>query len=757
MRMLLGSSILLFLGLNWIFPLQMDIPYSQLILSTEDEVMGAYLSEDDKWRLFLEKEEITPLVEEAFLLKEDRFFYWHPGVNPVSVVRALFRNLQQAKRTSGASTITMQVARMLDPKARSYSNKVIEMFRAFQLELRFSKKEILRLYLNLAPYGGNIEGIKSASFLYLGKLPATLSPSEIAMLTVIPNRPNSIGFKGDRNELFAEKNRWLRYFQERGWIESETLADALKEQIQAKRRSISFTAPHLCRRLHQSHPRQAIVRTHISMNLQQKGERLVHQYIERLKYRAISNAAALIIENESGKVMSYIGSADFNDLASQGKVDGVQAVRSPGSTLKPFLYALAFEQGLATPNSTVNDVPLNLGGYSPENYDLKYNGRVSISYALAQSLNIPAVKTLHQTGVLDFIELLGKGGMESIKADRKDLGLSMILGGCGVRLEEMANLYRTLANQGMCSNLNFTKASESLLRFQLIDPSACFMTSKILQELDRPDFPSDWKYGSGAPEIAWKTGTSYGRRDAWSIGYNSKYTVAVWVGNFDGTGVPDLSGAEVATPLLFELFGTLPGASIENWLKPSQKIDLRKVCSNTGLKPSQYCTDIVFDHFIPGVSPYQTCNCRQLIWLNETEDTSFCNSCRGDRKLHQSALLVLPPDLLRYYENTGMAYEKIPVHQVNCTRIFQDDKPRITNPTNGAEYLLEKGSGQKLSFTADVAADVKKIYWYANDRYLGHTSVGKNFLFEAKPGELKISCADDKGRSSSIKVLVKHY
>jgi len=757
LRISSGIGLLLFLILHWYFPLTVSIPYSQLVLSSEDEVMGAFLSTDDKWRLYLEDEEITPTIEEAFLLKEDRYFYWHPGVNPVAVVRALFKNIHNGKRTSGASTITMQLARMLNPKERTYSNKLVEMFRAFQLELKYSKKEILRLYLNLAPYGSNVEGIKSAAFLYLGKLPETLSPSEIAALTVIPNRPNSLGFYGDKQALFKEKNRWLRYFASHNWINSDYLEDALLEQVQAERRNIAFHAPHLCRRIHEQTPNKPIVRTSIQLNLQRRSQQLVYQYIERLKHRQISNAAALVLDNQTGAVLAYVGSADFMNSSAQGQVDGVQAIRSPGSTLKPFLYAASMQEGLFTPKSTFNDVPINLGGYSPENYDMTYKGRVSLEFALAQSLNIPAVNALHQLGVYDFVELLSKGGMRQIKADRKDLGLSMILGGCGVQLDELANLYRCMANDGWWTETSFYHDAATNLRFSLLRPEVCFMTTQILQKLERPEFPSDWKYGTKAPNIAWKTGTSYGRRDAWSIGFNKEFTVAVWAGNFDGTGVPDLSGAEIATPLLFDLFQGLPNVSAEDWLKPTGKLNIRSVCAATGQKPGAYCKDVIFDHFIPGISPYLPCSCHELFWLNESKDTVFCMSCKGNRHLQQEALEVLPPELIRFYDDHSISYNKLPVHNLNCTRIFQGDEPRITNPTHDAEYLLEKGSGQQMSFTADVAADAKWVYWYADDQYLGRCKPGKSFQYMPPSGELKISCADDKGRTTRMVVRVKYY
>jgi len=305
----------------------------------------------------------------------------------------------------------------------------------------------------------------------------------------------------------------------------------------------------------------------------------------------------------------------------------VQAVRSPGSTLKPFVYGMAIEKGLLCPKQVLYDVPVNLGGYSPENYDMHFNGAIPAEKALAQSLNIPAVKVLQEVGVNEFTQRLAQGGLKQIKEDEKKLGLSMILGGCGVRLEELVGLYASLANAGEFHELRYVNTDSIPFSFQWMKREAAFLVSEILTGVTRPDLPSNWQMGASVPHIAWKTGTSYGRRDAWSIGYNAEYTIGVWVGNFNNEGVPGLNGADMATPLLFRLFETLQPRSSQHWLYPPEGLAMREICSETGQVPGPYCINKSSDYFLPGISRSPTCTCREKLWVNLREHTLYCRSC----------------------------------------------------------------------------------------------------------------------------------
>lgn len=745
-----------FLLLDTLMPLRVNLNYSSLVLSEEGRPLAAYLSSEDKWRLYLEEKEITTTLKEAFLLKEDRFFYFHPGFNPVSLFRALFQNMSGGKRISGASTITMQVVRLLQPRARTYGNKAVEIIKALQLEWHFSKDEILRLYLNLVPYGGNVEGIKSASFLYFQCLPEQLSPAQIATLAVVPNRPNSWRLQPDNEALKEARNRWLQFFYDKNWIDEAVLDAALEEDLQIERKVWEPVAPHLCRRLFTQY-RTPIIQSHIRYSAQRKCEEITKNYSERIKGVHITNASVIVIDNRTRKVIAYSGSADFMDKDNQGEVDGVLAIRSPGSTLKPFIYGLAIEKGIITPKTIVYDVPCNFSGYTPENYDKQFNGALSVQAALSRSLNIPAVGVLHEYGVPEFITRLNELGLRQIGKDKTKLGLSMILGGCGVSLESLSNGFATLACNGTYTPLRYVEQDSGLLSYSWIKPEASFLISEILCTVARPDLPSAWQMGKSVPRIAWKTGTSYGRRDAWSIGYNDDYTIGVWVGNFNNEGVPDLNGAEMATPLLFQLFEAIQGRGKTHWLFPPKELSLRKICTETGQVPGENCIHFGTDYYLPGISKHQNCGCRKEFQLSNDLKISYCKTCVPDEGWVGKVFPVYPPGLIRYFEDKKISYENIPPHNPLCTRIFQESGPRIVTPTDQSEYLIEKEEVSQLSLVAEVDARVKEMYWYVNDRYMGIGKIGESFIARVPSGRVKISCTDDQGRTSHIYVKVTHF
>ncbi len=751
------SSIFIFFLLHFIFPLRVNVEYSQIVTAEDGTVLSAYLNSDDKWRLYTELEEITPELAKAIIYKEDKYFYSHFGINPIAIVRALINNTVKGRRTSGASTITMQVARLLRPANRTYINKVIEIFRAFQLELKYSKREILQLYLNLVPYGSNIEGVKSATLIYLGKMPNQLSLAEITALSIIPNRPKSLALGKNNARIVQERNKWLKRFEREEVFAKTKIADALTEPFEAKRRPAPKYAPHLSRRLKNTVIRTPIIKTALKFNQQLEVEGITKNYIERLKRINIHNAAVLVVDNTTHNVVCYVGSADFFDKTDGGQVDGVTAVRSPGSALKPYLYAKVFERGVATPKTILNDVPLNVAGYEPENYDEKFHGKISVTQALALSLNIPAVKLLDKVGVEIFVKELVKANFVTIKKQRKGLGLSLILGGCGVTLEEMATLYAALANYGNYTPLNYLKGDSTPLKIPIVSPEAAYLVTDVLTQITRPDLPNNYRNSPHVPKIAWKTGTSYGRRDAWSIGYNHNYTIAVWVGNFSGTGVPELSGAEIATPLLFEIFNKIDYNSSRYWYSPPTKIDIRNVCSQTGDLPAEYCTDIVEDYYIQGISRTVVCNHKKMLSVSLDSTFSYCTTCQPNKGYYRKLYDNLPIELISYYEENKISYPKLPPHNPNCYRVFKDNAPQITSPANAREFLIEKAASQKIMLSANTPTDVKYIYWYINDVFFKKTEAQQPIFFTPTIGKIKVSCADDKGRNSNVFITVEGY
>lgn len=746
---------LLFLLLNVLFPLPSAIEYSTIVTDANGDVVNAFLTRDEKWRMKTELNEISPLLRKTIIAKEDKYFYYHPGVNFFAIARAAFMNLMHRKITSGASTITMQVARALHPRKRNFISKIIEMFRAFQLEWKYSKDEILQMYLNLVPYGGNIEGVKAASLLYFNKNPDHLSLAEITALSIIPNRPSSLVIGKNNDLIVKERNRWLQKFAADKVFTKKEIEDAISEPLTAKRIVLPHFIPHLAYKL-KSRLKESNIKTTIVLNTQLKLEKLTKDYIRNLKLQDIQNAAVVVINNKTHKVISYIGSASFTDTTDGGQVNGAAAIRQPGSTLKPLLYGLCIDEGLLTPKTVLTDIPINYSGYAPENYDQKFNGYVTVEYALEHSLNIPAVKTLQQLGKDKLVNKLVSCNFKQIQKDRNKLGLSLILGGCGTTLEQLTGLFSALANDGVYFSPCYVQSDSLSKKVQLLSPAADYMITNILSKVNRPDFPLNWTATEHMPKIAWKTGTSYGRRDAWSIGYNKDYTVGVWVGNFSGTGVPELSGANTATPLLFKIFNTIDYDSNSGWYEPPKDCELRQVCSETGLPPGPYCTNLISDYFIPLVSTTTQCHHLQEIKISADSSVSYCESCAPATGYIKRLYRVIAPEMQDYFNQNGIAYQKIPSHNPDCEKIFKGDGPKITSPLNGNEYYINIKDPEPLQLTAIVGSDVTKIYWYVNDRFYKTTSAGEKQFFIPKEGPVKISCTDDKGRNRNIRIRVKY-
>ena len=772
----IGIMFLLFLALHIAFPLPSQINYSQIIVAQNGTVLSAFLSADDKWRMKTELNEITPELQKAFIAKEDKYFYYHLGINPIAILRAAFNNFVKGKKTSGASTITMQVARLLAPKERTYKNKIIEIFRALQLEFVYSKAEILQLYLNLVPYGSNIEGVKAASILYFNRLPNQLSLAQITTLTIIPNRPTSLAIGKHNEKIERERNRWLKIFETEKVFSTTMIADALVEPLDAKRQKNPKTAIHFANWLHQQYATKPIIQTYIRADLQAKTEEIARTYMRSIQHFGIYNAAILVIDNQTRNVLAYLGSTNFEDSKHAGQVDGVRAYRSPGSALKPLVYGLAFERGLITPKTMLIDVPKDFDGYMPENYNRKFNGYVPAEKALAASLNLPAVELLNLLTVDSLIVRLQKADFEWIGKRKKNLGLSLALGGCGVNLAEMAGLYASFANAGKYKSLNYiTPAPPSLSGRRLygiedakttlpkgagveagvLSPAANYMLTEILTKVERPaELPNSYENNPYLPKIAWKTGTSYGRRDAWSIGFNKKYTIAVWVGNFNGEGRPELTGSAIATPLLFKLFNNLDYNGGYQWFDMPKSLDFRLVCEQSGKVPNEFCEHLTSDAYLPSISSAKKCEHLKYVFVSADEKLSYCSKCLPENHYKQKLYPNYPPEMLAYYDQNQVTYSKIPIHNPTCTQIFDGTAPKIISPANDREYLTDNEQVELL-LQAQAANDVKKIYWYINDKFYKEAVPSSRTFFKPDRGRIKISCSDDKGRNADVWVWVR--
>ncbi|MBU3741929.1 MAG: penicillin-binding protein 1C [Candidatus Kapabacteria bacterium] len=742
------------LGLDVAFPFRPAVQSGTLITDNDGKTLTAFLSPDEKWRFPMRIADVSPVLIKAVILKEDSRFRWHPGVDPLAILRAAIANVTQGRRASGASTITMQVARLLETRPRTLWSKLVEAVHAMQLELHYSKDEILEMYLWLVPYGGNVEGIRAASMLYLGTTPDKLSVAEATTLLIVPNRPTSLRLGGNATHLRRARNAWIDRLLEHDVIDRAAAAAARSEPVVLARTPTPRQAWHLSVRLAHRLTQRSEIRTTINGLQQQAIEALTKQHVNRLRMLGITNASVIVVENATRSVVAYVGSANPADVVSSGQVDGVQAVRSPGSTLKPFIYAAAVDRGLMTPRTMVEDVPINLDGYAPENFDRRFLGAMSMQQALATSRNVPAVTTLQRLGIDAFTDILGKARVSTITGRR--LGLSLALGGCGMRLDELTGLYAAFACGGTWKPLRWTVDGTVHDSAQLMSAAAAYMISEVLTTPSRPDLPNGFDASANLPRIAWKTGTSYGRRDAWSIGYNRRYTVGVWVGNFDGSGNEHLTGSQSATPLLFDVFNTIDRSQDARWLKRPSSLDTRFVCAMSGLPPADSCTDQVVDAFIPRVSPATRCDHQREMYVNPDRSVSYCTMCLPATGWKRSMELNMPPPVLSYMRAQGLTLRTPPPHEPSCTRVFEGDM-HITAPVDGKTYVLEKATETQLRCDVVAPTDATMLYWFIDDVFVTATPSGGSIFITPEAGRRTVECVDDRGRRARTTFTVKFW
>ncbi|MDJ0512256.1 MAG: penicillin-binding protein 1C [Methyloceanibacter sp.] len=530
-------------------PLGKNITYSKTVLGSDGELLRAYLAPDGRWRLPASRTDVDPRFLEALLAYEDKRFYDHGGVDPLAMARAVYQFATRGEIVSGGSTITMQVARLLEPRGkRSLYAKYRQMVRAFQLEQAYSKDEILALYLTLAPYGGNLEGIRAASFAYFGKEPRRLTLGETALLVALPQLPEHRRPDRHPEHARAARNRVLDLISGSGVFTPEELEAAKAEPVPEGRRPMPLGAPHAADDAKAASSGESIIRLTIRARLQRRLERLARD-------RAIAlgdamSVAIVVVEHETGRVIARVGTPDYFDLDRAGQIDLTRAVRSPGSTLKPFIYGLGFEDGLVHPESLIEDRPLRFGDYAPENFDQTFQGTVTVRRALQQSLNVPAVSLLDAVGPSRLLVRLGEAGARLKLPEHETAGLALGLGGIGIRLIDLTALYAGLAHQGEVAPLYERETAPRWPERRLMEPVAAWYVGDVLR--DAPPPPN-----AAGGRIAFKTGTSYGYRDAWAVGFDGRYTVGVWTGRPDGAPVPGLLGRTAAAPILFDVFARL--------------------------------------------------------------------------------------------------------------------------------------------------------------------------------------------------------
>lgn len=757
--------LLLFLIANRLFPLPVEKlhqPPSTIVLDRHGEWLRAFIASDESWHIPEPSlDEISLKLRTAVLTYEDRWFYRHFGINPFSIVQAAIDNIKAGKIVRGGSTITMQVARMMEPKARTVPNKLIEMFRALQLELAYSKDEILTLYFNMAPYGGNIVGSAAASRIYFNKSQNRLNLGEAALLAAIPNSPTYL-----RPDIYPEnarvaRKKVLRQMRKFRKIDVRELQEAASDSIPTVRHPMPFKAPHLTRLLAKIESGHRIYST-IDSNIQELSERVLRENIAPLQREGISTGAVVVMDTKNREVLAMVGSHDFFDYASEGQVNGAIAPRSPGSTLKPFIYGLALERGTITPERLLHDVPVNYAGYSPVNYDGEYRGYVTARDALAHSLNVPAVNLYAQLGNDGIYALLKRAGISTLSEPKTHYGLTLILGSCEVSLLELTALYAGLANLGDFGQHQLTRQNGDTLPVpstkRLLSRGACFILTEMLTEVRRPDLPAAYEASMNLPKVAWKTGTSYGHRDAWSVGYTPKYTIGVWVGNFDGHGAPSLVGSEVAAPILFALFNALTNSASNRWFTRPYQVSTREVCALSGMPVSGNCPTTKVDNYISNLSAKAPCRVHKRITIDNETGATLCSHCRIGRFYHQVVYEEWRPEVATWLSKSGFAIQPIPPHNPNCVGVVAGRGPVIRSPSGDSEYHIRAGVNleyQKLLLAASVSNRTKQVFWFVNGELIFKGAPTESVFYTPVAGTHMLTCVDDEGRSSSRTLVIK--
>ena len=760
--------------------------YSRAFTDRNGQLLRITLAQDEQYRLYVPLEDISPIIQEATILYEDQNFYHHGGVDYAAVCRAVWNTYIVKNRKIGASTITMQVARRRwDIRSQTLWGKLVQMTRAMQLSRHYTKSEILEAYFNVASYGRNIEGIEAASLIYFNKHARSLSLPEALTLCVIPQNPGKRNptTKNGFSALCAAREivfkRWIQDHQE---DKNKKVFMELSLTVRAPE-ELPFFGPHFIEDLNHSLPQNktGLIQTTINIDVQTVMERTVSKYIERRKAEGIQNAVAMVVNYNTMEVEGVVGSADYFNKTIHGQVNGATAKRSPGSALKPFVYALAMDQGLIHPMTLLKDAPKRYTGFTPENFDQCFRGPIFAQDALINSRNIPAVHLQAQLSKPSFYEFLKQSGIDGLKSE-SFYGLALVLGGVEVTMEELVSLYAMLPNGGQlqalkklmnntCDQLfpfvsnvysNTRHSREGQNPAQLLSPETCFLILDILKNNTAPKESRHLVQPVAGNDVPWKTGTSFAFRDAWAVGISGPYVLAVWVGNFPGDGNSNFIGRLAAGPLLFEILNTLNNGKqwhVEDAIPPGF-LNLKKVtvCSKTGDLPSKYCPNTMASWFIPGVSPLKVSSIHRAIPIdNETG----LRSCWYDPQTSEMQVYEFwPSDLLRIYHLAGISLKTPPPFKSNCSLddiSASGQDPIIQSPQATVTYALQsqKLGDEKIPFTAIVDSDVRKLYWFVDNRFVGNVEKGQPFFWKPINGKFNVRVVDDHGRAAEQNMRVK--
>ncbi len=743
-------------------------PVSTVMLDRNNQLLAAHIAKDEQWR-FPTITHVPKKFKSAILTFEDKRFSYHPGVDPIAMARALYLNISNGRKVSGGSTISMQVIRLArDNPPRTVWEKVKEIILATRLEFAYSKEEILALYASNAPFGGNVVGLEAASWRYFGRTPEQLSWAENATLAVLPNSPALIHPGRNRLRLKEKRDALLASLHDNKTLTAIEYKLAVLEPLPIKPRRIPHLAPHLLATLMRNRDSSRI-KTTLLRTEQTRIERLMLHHAKYLSLRDIHNLAALVVDNETFEVVAYIGNSPFGSRTEHGHaIDIVHRPRSSGSILKPLLFARMIQSGELLPDTLVADLPTQYAGYMPENYDREYRGAVPAKYALARSLNVPAVRMLREHGVSRFYNFLQKTGMRTLSRPADNYGLTLILGGAEANLWDMASIYANLANTAKQDRYKLetrykklrVNASQPVSEGHIsqISPATAWLTMKALMEVSRPGTENHWREFTSSRKVAWKTGTSFGLRDAWAIGSDTRYTVAVWVGNASGEGVAGLTGVSSAAPIMFDIFNKLDKPE-QDFRAPLHLMKRIQICKDNGYLSNANCASK--EVWIPRESHFQkTSPHHRYVHLDNNKQWQVNSRCESVSKMKHVSWFELPPGQAYYYKQTHSQYRPLPKLRPDC-------RINIASKQHGPIDILYPLPGTRIYIPTDLARQKSRtifeavhrqtsatLFWHLDEKYLGTTENFHNLALNIAPGKHTLTVVDDNGYRVSRKFEV---
>lgn len=736
-----------------------------------------FLSPDDKYRMAVNADDLHDTIDpdyvDALLRFEDRRFYLHPGVDPLAIARSLWLNLRHGRIVSGASTLTMQLVRVLEPRPRRLSSKLIEALRAVQLETRFSKEELLAYYLTFIPFGRNLEGVEAASYAYFGHGPQDLSAEEIATLLAVPQRPNQ-RYPSPQNQerLKTARDEIATWLIAKGRLRGENSQAEHDDAELLLARITGAPPPREIRPLPRHAPHAAFwlaaqrggdktrIATTLDRGLQLLAERLMRSAKAEMAERGIHNGALVLLDHRRSEARALVGNFDFWDAEHGGQIVGFDTPRSPGSALKPFIYALAVDRGLALPSHLVPDVPVAYGDYSPRNYDGDYTGLISLEEALSHSLNIPFVHLLGRLGVERFIGSLRAMGADHLREDPGYYGLSAAIGSVEISPLELAGLFAALAENGRYRRPRWLASGEDgEWGTRIFSPGSAYLTRKALVRRDRPDFPERRRLSGAPPAIHWKTGTSYGHRDAWAAGSGRDHTAVVWLGNFDNQPSVDLVGADAAGPLLFDLLEAVADRALPAGTDlPPEDLKRVEVCAYSGYLPTTACEQRTHTLALRQQVPTRVCPYHVALDIELATGLALNPSCRAGRSFERRNYLVWPASIRRWLNHSHQLLPGPPSLADDCITAGRRTPPAILSPPSGQILVLLPGvavSDQEIPLQAESSAPGSRLSWFIDGEFLGTVPAEERLWWEPKPGRHEILVLDESGLKARQQLEVR--